>query len=86
MPLNFIKENQLVASVFGPKRTAQIPKFKIWKLDAKVIGDQTVATPPPHRNSIILCKIMLIENAKQVIIPFKARTIPKEMFPIQWAK
>ena len=49
MPMNFIKENQLIASVFGPKRTAQIPKFKIWKLDSEVVGDQTVATPPPHR-------------------------------------
>ena len=49
MPMNFIKENQLIASVFGPKRTAQIPEFKIWKLDSEVIGDQSVATPPPHR-------------------------------------
>ena len=49
MPMNFIKEDQLIASVFGPARTAQIPEFKIWKLDKEVTGDQTVATPPPHR-------------------------------------
>ena len=37
-----------IATVFGSKRTAQVPKFEVWKLNQDVIGSVTVNTPPPN--------------------------------------
>ena len=47
-PLNFIRNDQMIASVFGPKRSASIPKFEIWKLEEELMKG-AVATPPPDR-------------------------------------
>ena len=46
-PLFLLGYDKPVATVFGSKRTAQIPKFEIWKLKQDIIGSVTVNTPPP---------------------------------------
>ena len=67
----------MIASVFGPKRTASIPKFEIWKLEEDALKG-SVATPPPDRNSYKL----FYQIGKYVIcLTYKKQKLQCKTFP-----
>ena len=66
-PLFLLGYEKPVATVFGSKRTAQVPKFEIWKLNQDVIGSVTVNTPPPF-SALVKPKVIPTPKGKMALV------------------